>query len=365
MNNKFSLSSFEDATLARKLLKDIEKRVKKPLSIMEVCGTHTRSIYKYGIDKLLPENIKLISGPGCPVCVTPRNYIDKAINLSENENVIIATFGDLIRVPGSNNKTLSLQRALGGKISIIYSPMDCLNLAENNRDREIVFLAVGFETTAPAIALMLKVAKEKNMKNLFVLLALKTMPRAMEELILDKDIKVNGFMCPGHVSTIIGTEKFNSLAEKYRIPMAVCGFEALDILGGLLSIIEDIDHDEYKCRNRYTRAVRDLGNLSAMKVIEEVFQCSSSTWRGLGEIMNSGYKLRDKYEDFNVERKYLFTETVEKNQVPGCICGEILKGKKEPKDCKLYGEICTPQCPVGPCMVSSEGTCGIAYTFGE
>lgn len=364
MYREISNSSFEDFDLAKKLLKEINKKVTNPVNIMEVCGTHTRSIFKYGIDKLLPKKLKLIAGPGCPVCVTPSGYIDNAIALSKKEDIVIATFGDLVRVPGSNNKSLSLERAEGARVEIVYSPLDSLKLAAENLDKEIVFLGVGFETTVPAIALMLKEAKVRGIKNLTVLLAIKTMPAAMEKLILDEAININGFMCPGHVAAIIGINEFKDLSQRYRIPMAVCGFQAVDILGGILTIIDAIGERKYTCENRYSRVVREYGNLAALKVLQEVFEHSSASWRGLGLIENSGLKLRKEYEGFDAEVRYSL-KTVEEKPVKGCICGEILKGKKVPSQCSLYKVKCTPQSPIGPCMVSSEGTCGIAYDFGE
>lgn len=362
--NKSDLGTvFDDLNLVESLLMEIKRKVKEPLKIMEVCGTHTRSIFKYGIDKLLPEKIKLISGPGCPVCVTPGNYIDNAINLSKNPDVIIATFGDLIRVPGSNGNSLNLQRAAGARVEIIYSPLDALKIAEDNRNKNIVFLGVGFETTAPAIALMLKEAKAREINNIFVLLSLKTMPAAIERLVLDKDIKINGLICPGHVASIIGIKEFQELGKKYRIPMAVCGFQSVDILGGILTIIVDLEKAESGCKNRYSRVVKDGGNLAALKVLGEVFEEDNAWWRGIGHIEASGLKLRKEYEVFDALNKYSL-KTVDEIEVNGCICGEILKGKKVPSQCRLFGVKCTPHSPIGPCMVSSEGSCGIAYDFG-
>lgn len=355
---------FQDIHLSRELLKEIERKIREPLRIMEVCGTHTRSIFKYGIDKLIPENLRLISGPGCPVCVTPGGYIDNAIELSKKEDVIIATFGDLLRVPGGGGKSLKSERTEGAKVQVVYSPFDSLKMAEDNLNKEIVFLGVGFETTAPIIALMLKEAKERKLKNLAVLLSLKTMPSTMEKLILNDEVSIHGFMCPGHVASIIGTKEFNSLSQKYQIPMAVCGFEPVDILGGILSIINAIEQKEYQCKNRYSRVVRDDGNLSAMKVLKEVFYPGKAIWRGLGSIDDSGLVMRKAYEDFDAELKYSL-KPVDEKEINGCICGEILKGKKVPSQCSLYKVKCTPETPVGPCMVSREGTCGIAYDFGE
>lgn len=364
MSEKFSLASFENIDMAKKLLREIERRVTKPLNIMEVCGTHTRNIYKYGIDKILPEKLELVSGPGCPVCVTPKSYIDNAIILSKKKDVIIATFGDLLRIPGSNSSSLILQRGQGANIAVVYSPLDCLALAENNAKKEIIFLAIGFETTAPAIGLMIKEAYKRGINNLYVLLALKTMPRVMEELILDNEINLDGFMCPGHVATIVGTRDFSRLAAKYKMPMTVCGFKSVDMIGGLLNLIEAIDKKEYYCENRYGRAVKEMGNISAMKVIDEVFIPTGSVWRGLGYIEESGFALNERYLNFDAQLKYSLNNMVD-DVSKDCLCGEILKGKKKPKDCKLYGRRCTPKSPVGPCMVSNEGTCGIAYSFGE
>lgn len=362
MNQQLSINSFENFQLAKNLLIEIEKKVKEPLNIMEVCGTHTRSIFKYGIDKLLPDKIKLISGPGCPVCVTPVTYIDNAIELSKSSKVIIATFGDLIRVPGSDGKSLSQQRAAGGRIQIVYSPLDTLKLARENLSKEIVFLGVGFETTAPAIALLLKEVRNRKIKNISVLLAVKTMPEVMEKLLLDKGLKVNGFICPGHVAAITGIKEFEALASKYRVPMAVCGFQAVDILGGILTILKDIDNAEYGCQNRYSRVVKNCGNALAIKALSEVFEKEHAIWRGLGIVKDSGLKISKDFEEFDAFKRYSL-KTVDEIESIGCICGEILKGKKVPTQCSLYGVKCTPEFPVGPCMVSSEGACGIAYEF--
>lgn len=351
----------ESQEIALKLIKKIKEKATEieEIRIMEVCGTHTKSIYNNGIDKLLPKNIKLISGPGCPVCVTPQNYIDDAIELSRKNNIIITSFGDMIKIPGTKS-SLREEKAIGRDIKIIYSPLDALKIAQENKTKEVVFLAVGFETTAPLIALTLIEAKINNINNFSILHSLKTMPNAMKALILDEKIKIDGFICPGHVATIIGSRVFEQLSKKYKLPMAVCGFKAIDILCGILSIIMMKEKDEYNCINFYKTFVKGLGNKKSKEILEEVFINGDSIWRGLGNIKNTGYMLKEEYSYFDANIRFaLKDKKIISNK--NCICGEILKGIKMPKDCILFGKVCTPSNPIGPCMVSSEGTCGIVY----
>ncbi len=352
-----------EINLVTKLLKNIKERCNENINIMEVCGTHTRSIYNSGIDKLLPPNIKLLSGPGCPVCVTDESYIDHAIELSEKKDVIITTFGDMIKIPGSCS-SLREQMAKGRKVEVVYSPLDALKIAINNRDKIIVFLAIGFETTAPIIALTIKEALEKNVNNFFILNSLKTMPKVMATLILDEEVKIHGFICPGHVATIIGCRPFERLSNEYNTPMAICGFKAIDILAGILYIIDKKDRGNYGCGNLYKGFVYPEGNRKAQEILNQVFETSSSFWKGFGEIEGTGYKLREKYSSFDARNKFsLKNKIVNRNKQ--CICGDILRGIKSPMDCKAFGSVCTPRTPIGPCMVSKEGSCGIVYNTKE
>ncbi|MEG0306382.1 MAG: hydrogenase formation protein HypD [Clostridium sp.] len=347
--------------LSKKLLNSIELSCKSKINIMEVCGTHARSIYSCGIDKLLPSNIKILSGPGCPVCVTPQSYIDDAISLSRMKDVIVATFGDMIKIPGSRT-SLREEKAIGNDIRIVYSPLEALKIAKNNCDKEVVFLAVGFETTAPLIALTIKEARRNGINNFSVLHALKTMPNTMTALVLDESINIDGFICPGHVATIIGNEVFDKLSKQYKIPMAVCGFKGVDILAGILSIIVMEEKKEYECKNLYKGFVKDKGNDRAKRILGEVFIPGDSVWRGLGRLMNTGYTLKAEYRDFDAKVKF-HIESRNERENEECICGDVLKGIKSPKECKLFGKPCKPGNPVGPCMVSEEGTCGIVYSF--
>ncbi len=351
----------EEIELCKDIIEEIEISAKENISIMEVCGTHTRSIYKYGIDKILPKNIKLISGPGCPVCVTGESFIENAIELSRRENIIIVTFGDMIKVPCSKG-SLRMEKAKGRDIRIITSPMQVLNIAKDNKDKLIVFLGVGFETTMPAIAILLKKIKENNINNFYILQEGKQMPKVIEALLEDKDIKINGFLVPGHVSTVIGVEDFKELGAKYKVPMVVSGFGCLDILGSILIIVKMINKKDYNLKNLYKRAVRNSGNIEAKNILDEVFINSNGVWRGLGEISNTGYKLREEYKKYDA--KLYFKLGNNKNYIyNGCICGDILKGKKTPNECKLFKKICNPNNPKGPCMVSYEGTCSILYSY--
>ena len=353
------INEFNDIHLARKLLEQIRKNTTKEIRIMEVCGTHTRSIYKYGIDKLLPENIKIISGPGCPVCVTSQSYIDSAIELSKRENIIITTFGDMIKVPGMMS-SLQEEKAKGSNIIVVYSPLESLEIAKNNREKEVVFLGIGFETTAPIIALTLKIAKSEKIENFSIMHSIKTMPNTMKALVLSEDVNIDGFIAPGHVATIIGENVFKKLAYESKTPMAICGFKSTEILAGILSIIKMINKNEIKCENLYRGFVKREGNTKAKEIINEVFSPEYSIWRGLGKINDTGYKLNEEYSDFDAKLKFKI-DVKEEDINNRCICGEILKGKKMPKQCKLFGTVCTPNKPVGPCMVSNEGACGIVY----
>ncbi len=331
------------------------------IRIMEVCGTHTMSIFRHGIRSLLPPQITLLSGPGCPVCVTPASHIDAFINGATKENVILATFGDLIRVPGGDG-SLASARAKGATVEIVYSPMDALSMAVKNPDKKIIFPAIGFETTAPTIAATVLQAEAQKTDNFFIISAGKTMPGPLKLLMSDPELEVDGLLCPGHVSAIIGANAYLPLAEQFNLHCAVAGFEPADILAGLVSIAHQFKAKKPRVDNCYTRAVTSRGNERAQKLIEAVFEPEDTEWRGLGIIEQSGLKLREKYSKYDA-LKQLDIPLTPSEEPKGCKCGEILKGLLLPPDCPLYKKKCTPLNPIGPCMVSSEGTCAAYYRY--
>jgi hydrogenase expression/formation protein HypD len=357
------IDEFRDSEVISRIVENLKTYSGRKLKIMEVCGTHTMAISRYGLRSLLPEQVELISGPGCPVCVTPTSYIDSATELADNKNVIITTFGDMMRVPG-NNSTLLHKKAQGSNIQMVYSPLNAVELARENLDKEVVFLSVGFETTTPVIALSVSKAKSEGINNYSVLTANKTMPEAIKTLAGDSELLIDGFIYPGHVSAIIGTDFFSSVAYNMKKAGVVAGFEPLDILYSIKILIDNITSDNIVLENVYSRIVSKGGNTKAQEKMYEVFEPVDAQWRGIGLIPNSGLGLRNEYEAFDTARKF---DIKHKNtpEPKGCLCGEVLKGKKRPKDCKLFGKRCTPESPVGSCMVSSEGTCAAYYKYGE
>ncbi|MCM8808432.1 MAG: hydrogenase formation protein HypD [Candidatus Omnitrophica bacterium] len=358
------IEEFRNPEKQRKIVELIiesAKFINFKITLMEVCGTHTITIGKYGIRKLMPKNIHLVSGPGCPVCVTPVDYIDIAIELSKRNDVIVTTFGDLMRVPGSFS-TLEKEKANGGKIVVLYSPFDALNIAKKYPDKNIIFLSVGFETTTPSIAQTIKFAKRERIKNFYVLVGNKLIPPILEFLLKKKEININGFICPGHVSVIIGTEAYKFIPEKYKIPCVISGFEPLDILYSIYLLLKCIIENKIVVINEYKRAVKDKGNTKAKEMIYEIFDVCDSEWRGIGIVPKSGLKLKEEFLDFDVLKKFK-VEVKRKIKNNKCLCGEILKGTKLPFDCPLFGKKCTPENPVGPCMVSSEGTCSAYFKY--
>lgn len=355
------VKEFRNPNLVKNILKRISADVKSEIIIMEVCGTHTMSIFRSGIKDLLPSNIKLVSGPGCPVCVTSQGYIDSVIELSKNEDIIITTFGDMMKVPG-NKSSLQKEKAKGRDIRIVYSPLDAVKIAKENPNKEVIFLAVGFETTAPAIALSVEIAARENIKKYSILQSIKTMPTTMKQLVLDEELKIDGFLCPGHVSTIIGSKPYEFLPEEFGIPAVVAGFEAGDIATGLYNLIEMIENNISEVRNMYGRLVKYEGNEKALGIINNIFDVTDSTWRGLGNIEDTGLRLKEEYSLYDAEKK-LRIKLFEDKPHKGCICGEILKGKKNPHDCKLFSKVCNPLNPIGACMVSEEGTCAAYYKY--
>lgn len=365
MSERDYISAFRASGPAKAMVENIHRLAKQltsPINIMEVCGTHTMSIARFGIRQILPPNIKLISGPGCPVCVTITEYIDKALWMAGQENFIICTFGDMIKVPGTKG-TIADLRAQGADIRILYSPSDAPVIAKQFPDKKIVFLGVGFETTIPTIGATILEAEQLGISNFFILQSFKVIPETMEALLKDPEIKIDAFLCPAHVSAIIGSNAYESIANEYNIPCVIAGFESLDILYGLQGIVEQAIDGKARVDNRYERVVKPQGNPVAIKLLAQVFEKYDAKWRGLGIIPNSGLKLNKQYERYDIEST-LELSIPESKDNPACQCGEVLKGKIIPPDCPLFGKLCVPQNPIGPCMVSNEGTCAAYYKYG-
>lgn len=357
------IDEFRDKEAIHRVVESLGAYSGKKLKIMEVCGTHTMAISKYGIRSLLPKQIELLSGPGCPVCVTPTAYIDSATALAEEKNVIITTFGDMMRIPG-NNSTLLYKKAQGCNVQVVYSPLNAVEMARENPDKEVVFLSVGFETTTPVIALSVSKAKSEGIKNYSVLTANKTMPQAITALAADKELCIDGFIYPGHVAAIIGTGFFTQVAENLGKAGVVAGFEPLDILYSVKALLQNISEGRPVLENMYSRIVTAEGNTKAQAKMYEVFEPADAVWRGIGKIPGSGLALKSEYVIYDTAKKF---DIVQKDspEPAGCQCGEVLKGKKKPADCKLFKTRCTPENPVGACMVSSEGTCAAYYKYGS
>ena len=335
----------------------------KIVNLMEVCGGHTITIFKFGLKKLLPENIHLISGPGCPVCVTDSEFIDRAIEIAKFSDVIITTFGDMVRVPGSYG-SLQSARAGGADVRTCYSPLEAVEIAERNPAKEVVFLGIGFETTAPNIASAILNANSRHISNFSVMSGHKTMPKAMQSLLDSGEIRLDGFICPGHVTAITGPEIYQFIADEYKIPCVVAGFEPLDMLEAIFMLVKQIAECRAEVENQYRRTVKPGGNRQAQRIMAEVFEPCDSIWRGMGKIHNSGLKIQAKYRQFDADCKFQIKLPPTKS-VSGCICGDIMRGAKIPPECRLFGKICTPENPQGACMVSSEGTCTTYFVFGD
>lgn len=355
------IDEYRDAEKARRLVKEIVQQATQPVRIMEVCGTHTVAIARFGLRKLLPQNIELISGPGCPVCVTSQRDLDKAIAAAKLRQTIIATFGDMMRVPGSNS-TLTKEKAAGRQVQVVYSPLDALQMAQENPDRKVIFLGVGFETTAPTVAATVLAARQKNIKNFEVLSLHKTIPLALKALLNLGEIKLNGFLLPGHVSAIIGSRPYEFLAKEYGLACVISGFEPLDILQSLLLLLRQINLAQPRVEIQYRRGVQREGNLQARKIMEEIFEPADGEWRGLGWIPGTGLKFRSAWADFDAEQKNNI-DLPPSAENKACRCGDVLRGIMRPAACPLFAQACTPQNPLGPCMVSSEGSCGAAFKY--
>jgi hydrogenase expression/formation protein HypD len=353
------LDEFRDPVLAKKILDEIKNAVTQPWRIMEVCGGQTHSLVKNGILDVLPKEITMVHGPGCPVCVTPLHLIDKAIYLAEEKDVILCSFGDMIRVPGSK-KSLLEAKAQGADIRILYSPLEAVNIAKENPDKEVVFFAVGFETTAPANALSVIHAQKLGLKNYSILTSHVLVPPAIENIMEDVDSDIHGFLAAGHVCSIMGYWEYYPLVEKFKIPIVVTGFEPMDILQGILMVIKQLEEGRYEVENQYSRVVTEEGNLPAQEVISKVFKITDRVWRGMETIPLSGLELKDEFADFDAMKKYnVNIEKAEENQ--SCLAGDIMKGIIKPNQCPEFGKRCTPQNPLGAPMVSSEGACAAYF----
>ncbi|RMH57238.1 MAG: hydrogenase formation protein HypD [Candidatus Hydrogenedentota bacterium] len=359
------LTPFRDSARVAALrdsIAELAARLLRPVRLMEVCGTHTMSAARTGLHSLLPESVRLTSGPGCPVCVTAPGYVVASCDLARRPEVIITTFGDMLRVPGGG-RTLEEESAKGADVRVVYSPLDALETAENHPEKCVVFLGVGFETTAPTVAASILEARERNLRNYSVFAAHKTMPEAMRALLEAEDLAIDGFLCPGHVSVITGSDLYRFIVEEYAVPCAVTGFEPVEILLGVEALLRCLVEGRAEVVNVYRRAVRASGNIHAKKILEAVFEPCDSEWRGIGVIPRSGLAIREEFSDYDAARRF----GVEIPSIPvpkACICGEVLRGAMEPTECRLFGEACTPTRPIGPCMVSSEGACAAAYKYG-
>ena len=354
-------TEFRDPEKVNALLKKIGQTVTQPWNIMEICGGQTHGLVKNGILDLLPKEITMVHGPGCPVCVTPLHLIDKAVHLAHQPNVILCSYGDMLRVPGSE-KSLLTAKAEGADVRILYSPLEALKIAKDNPDKEVVFFAVGFETTAPANALSVYQAKISKIENYSVLVSHVLVPPAMEAVLDDPDSKIQAFLAAGHVMTIMGFDEYFPIADKYKIPIVVTGFEPVDLLQGILRVVEQLETGKNLVENQYGRVARDQGNPEARKIINEVFEINNRVWRGIGEIPASGFELNSAYADFDANLKFV-TDISPAEENKKCIAGLILKGIKKPHDCPVFSTECTPENPLGAPMVSSEGACAAYFHY--
>ena len=357
------LSEYRDPELVEEFIKEIHRITTKPWTLMEICGGQTHSLVKNGILDMLPKKITMVHGPGCPVCVTSISVIDDAVFLAEQPNTILCSFGDMLRVPGSK-KSLLQAKAEGADVRILYSPLEAVQLAKQNPDKQVVFFAVGFETTAPANALSVVHADQLKLNNYSILASHVLVPPAMEAILGDEENLIDGFLAAGHVCTIMGMEEYYPIAEKYKCPIVVTGFEPVDLLHGILLAVQQLEKGEYKVENQYTRYVQREGNKMAMKTIHAVFAVSDRIWRGIGSIPQSGYEVNDRYKNFNARLKFnIDLPVAEENKE--CISGDIMKGLKKPKQCPNFGTKCKPEHPLGAPMVSSEGACAAYYHYAS
>ena len=345
------------------IIKNLYSHIGRPVNFMEVCGTHTVAIFRHGIRSLLPEGLRLLSGPGCPVCVTSIKDIDTAIAIARKEDAILTTFGDMMRVPGGKQSLMEV-RAEGADIRIVYSPLDSLKIAKENKDKKVVFFSAGFETTSPSTAATVSEAERMGIPNFYLYSVHKVVPPALEALLLSEDVRIDGFILPGHVSTIIGTSPYKFIPEKYLIPCAVTGFEANDILSGIAMLLKQMIEGKVSVEVEYKSVVKEEGNPKAIRFIDDFFEISDSYWRGIGMIPGSGLRLRDKWKHRNAEVVFDL-EVPDIAEPKGCMCGLVLRGIKMPSECPLFAKVCNPDKPVGACMVSSEGSCAAYYRYRD
>ena len=355
------IDEYRNEADAHKVLAMIRRTVTRPWTLMEICGGQTHNLIKFGIDRLLPEQITLVHGPGCPVCVTPLELIDKAIAIAHRPDVIFTSFGDMLRVPGSRDDLLSV-KARGGDVRMVYSPLDAVKLAQKHPDKHVVFFAVGFETTAPGNAMAVWQAKQLGLQNFSILCSHVLVPPAMEAILSSPVNRVQGFLAAGHVCTVMGYWEYEPIAAKYRVPIVVTGFEPLDLLQGILMTVQQLEGGRAQVENQYTRAVRREGNVAAQKLIAQVFEVTDRKWRGIGEIPRSGYRLRDEFAAFDAEKRF-DVGALSVQESPLCIAGEILQGLKKPPACVAFGKACTPEHPLGAPMVSPEGACAAYFQY--
>lgn len=356
------IDEYRDAELSRPLVDKIRRIHTRPIRLMEVCGTHTVSIFRSGVRSILPKTLSLLSGPGCPVCVTSQSEIDAFIALAGIKDVIIATFGDLMRVPGTVS-SLQKERAEGSDIRIVYSTMDAIDMAQQHTDKKVVFLGVGFETTAPTIAAAILSASQKGLKNFYVYSAHKLVPPALTALMSMESVQIDGFILPGHVSVVIGLNGYREFFDTYRVPCVVAGFEPTDLLRAVAMLVEQVEKGAPGLENAYDRAVSEEGNTTAQGILHQVFETTDASWRGIGVIAGSGLKIREAYSVHDAEKAFTLALPPTSKEPAGCACGEVLTGAKIPPECALFKTVCTPIDPVGPCMVSSEGTCAAYYRY--
>lgn len=359
------LDEFRDPQRARALLARIHQTVTRPWTVMEVCGSQTHNLLRYGIPELLPKGLELVHGPGCPVCVTPVETVDQAVALAEQPDVILLSYGDMLRVPGSRDDLLSV-KARGADVRMVYSPLEALKVARENPDRRVVFLAIGFETTAPANAAAVLQAQQQGLENLFFLVSQVRVPPALEVILQDPEVEVQGFLAPGHVTTVMGYQEYEPIAETYRVPIVVTGFEPVDLLVGLLELVRHLEAGKHGVWNAYKRSVRREGNPVARRHMFRVFEICDMKWRGIGWIPRSGLCLRPEFRNLDARRAFRdLLADIQPEESPVCIAGLILRGIKKPPDCPAFGRECTPQHPLGAPMVSSEGACAAYYRYGR
>ncbi|MGI8652594.1 MAG: hydrogenase formation protein HypD [Geodermatophilaceae bacterium] len=355
------LEEFSDPELAKRLVDDIHATVTRPWAIMEVCGGQTHSIIRHGLDQLLPEEIELIHGPGCPVCVTPLEIIDKALEIASRPDVIFCSFGDMLRVPGSEQDLFRVKSA-GGDVRVVYSPLDAMAIARNNPDKQVVFFGIGFETTAPPNAMTVYQAKRMGVENFSLLVSHVRVPPAIEAIMQSPTCRVQAFLAAGHVCSVMGTEEYPALAQTYRVPIVVTGFEPLDILEGIRRTVHQLEEGRHVVENAYQRAVPDEGNPTAKAMLKDVFEVTDRAWRGIGMIPQSGWRLSEKYRDYDAEHRFSVTG-IQTEESTICRSGEVLQGMIKPHECEAFGTLCTPRNPLGATMVSNEGACAAYYLY--